>query len=615
MNHDISPAPRHEIAALLEAGLAHHRAGRLGDAQAFYARILDLQPDHPAALHYFGVLALNHGDPERAAQLMDRALAQAPGDAELLGNRGVVAARLGDHAAAAALQRKAIEIAPEFANAHNNLGNALMDLGDLACAEQHYRRARLLDPHSAHFAFNLGRALEKAGRAPEAVAQYQDARALDPDDTKTLTHLGKLLRLAKEHAQAAACFERMVVLEPENANAHFELGYVYDAMHRYAEAIPHYRRAMALKPDAAGAVNNLAFALTALARYDEAEVNYRRALEISPGLPEPQFQLGMLMLRRGEYAGGWPLFEHRKTTTTGKPNYRKLPCAEWQGEPLAGKRFLIAREQGVGDQIQFVRYAGLLAEMGAQVDAWVAPELAALAAAVPGVANVLDAAPADEAISMRYDYWCDVMSLPLKFPGRPIHAPVPYMHADAAQATAWRARVEALAGGAPRCIGLVWAGNPLHLFDTFRSVPLTSLLPLAALAGNAWLAIQKGPGAAQLAEVAGRWPLHALGDDLHDFASTAALIESLDLVITVDTSVAHLAGALGKPVWVLLAAQPDWRWGMERTDSVWYPSARLFRQTTLGDWDSVVTELKAALTTARTEPYRAESIPCRRERA
>jgi len=584
-----------ETAARLEAGLAHHRAGRLDDAQALYRRILELEPDHPGALHYLGVMALGRADLAAAAQLMDRALAHAPGDAEMLGNRGVVAARLGDHAAAAALQRRAIEIAPDFANAHNNLGNALMELGDLAGAERHYRRARALDPRSAHFAFNLGRALEKAGRAQEAIAQYQDARALEPDDMQTLMHLGRLLRAAREHAQAAACFEQVVAREPENASAHFELGYVYDAMHRYEEAIPHYQRAAALKPDAAGAVNNLAFALTALARYDEAERYYRRALELNPGLPESLFQLGMLSLRRGDYAEGWPLFENRKTTTIGKPNYRKLPCAEWQGEPLEGKRFLIAREQGVGDQIQFVRYAGLLAAMGAQVDAWVAPELASLAATVPGVARVLDATPSDPTLSAHYDYWCDAMSLPLKFPGRPIYAPVPYMHADAARAAAWRSRVDALASGARRRIGLVWAGNPGHHFDAFRSVPLTALLPLAASEGNAWFAIQKGPGAAQLVDVAGRWPLHALGDELHDFASTAALIESLDLVITVDTSVAHLAGALGKPVWVLLAAQPDWRWGMERTDSVWYPSARVFRQSVLGDWHAVASALAAAL--------------------
>ena len=595
MNQDSANSLRNEAAAFVEAGLAEHRAGRLHAAQASYERALELDPGFASPLHYLGVLAMSRDDVARAAELMDRALALSPADADCLSNRGVAAARLNDHAGAAAFQRKAIEIAPDFANAHNNLGNALMELGDLACAEQHYRRARALDPHSAHFAFNLGRALEKAGRAPEAIAQYRNARTLAPNDTQTLMPLGKLLRGAGEHAEAAACFEQTVAREPDNASAHFELGYVYDAMHRYEEAIPHYQHAAALKPDAAGAVNNLAFAYTALARYAEAETHYRHALELSPGLPESQFQLGMLLLRRGEYDGGWPLFENRKITSIGKPNYRKLPCAEWQGEPLAGKRFLIAREQGVGDQIQFVRYAGLLAGMGAQVDAWVAPELASLVATVPGVARVLDAAPSDEAIAAHYDYWCDVMSLPLKFPGRPIYAATPYMHADAAQAAAWRERVETLADGARRRIGLVWAGNPRHHFDAFRSVPLTTLLPLAALEGNAWFAIQKGPGATQLPDVAGRWPMHAIGDDLHDFAGTAALIESLDVVITVDTSVAHLAGALGKPVWVLLAAQPDWRWGMGRADSVWYPSARVFRQSTLGDWSGVLAELESAL--------------------
>lgn len=580
---------------LVEAGLAEHRAGRTDAAHALYQRALDRDPGCAAALHYLGVLAMGRDDIAGAASLMDRALALAPRDAECLSNRGVAAARLNDQSGAAVFQRKAIEQVPGFANAHNNLGNALMELADLAGAQHHYRQARALDPQSAHFAFNLGRALEKANRPDEAVAQYREARALGADDTPTLMSLGRLLRAAKEPAQAAVCFERVVAREPDNASAHFELGYVYDAMHRYEEAIQLYQRAAQLQPDAAGAVNNLAFAYTALARYDEAEVHYRRALELNPALPESQFQLGMLLLRREAYVEGWPLFENRKTTSIGKPNYRKLPCAEWQGEPLAGKRLLIAREQGVGDQIQFVRYAGLAAAMGARVDAWVAPELASLAATVPGVARVPDAAPSDEAIAANYDYWCDVMSLPLKFPGRPIYAATPYMHAEAAQAGAWRERVATLSPGAHRRIGLVWAGNPRHHFDAFRSVPLTTLLPLAALEGNSWFAIQKGPGATQLADVAGRWPLHAIGDELHDFASTAALIENLDLVITVDTSVAHLAGALGKPVWVLLAAQPDWRWGMGREDSVWYPSARVFRQTTLGDWSGVLAALQQAL--------------------
>ncbi|MEM5312273.1 tetratricopeptide repeat protein [Paraburkholderia sp. JHI869] len=598
MTTDAPTLSSEQAAALIDAGLAYHRAGQIDDAQDLYASALDAHPEHPDALHYLGVIALGRNQLTEAAALIDRALAQTPDNAEYLANRGVVATRLGDHAGAAAWQRKALALAPAFANAHNNLGNALMELGDIAGAAQHYRHARSLEPQSAHFAFNLGRALEANGEKDAALEAFRTAAALDPRDLKTLIHMGRLLRATEKHAEAAACFERVIAREPDNVVALFELGYAYDAMHRYEEAIPLYRRAAELKPDGAGIINNLAFALTALARYDEAEVYYRRALELNPDLPESRFQLGMLMLRREDYEGGWPLFENRKLTSTAKANYRKRPCAEWQGEPLEGKRFLICREQGVGDQIQFVRYAGLLAQMGAQVHAWVAPELASLAATVPGVARVLDAAPSDETIASEYDYWCDVMSLPLKFPGRPIYADMPYMRADTVQAAAWRARVNALAGAARRRIGIVWAGNPRHHFDAFRSVPLKSLLPLSALTGNAWFAIQKGPGAAQLAPVAGRWPMDALGDDLHDFAATAALIEALDLVITVDTSVAHLAGALGKPVWVLLAAQPDWRWGKDRAGSVWYPSARVFRQSTLGDWSGVVADLEVALSEA-----------------
>jgi tetratricopeptide (TPR) repeat protein len=594
MNPNASPLPSETADALVDAGLALHRAGRIDEAERSYRQALDCAPGHARALHYLGVIALGRNATHEAADLMDRALAQDPQRAEYLGNRGLVAARMGDHAAAASWQRRALEIEPGFANAHNNLGNALMELEDFQGAENHYRSARALVPASASFAFNLGRLLEKAGHKDAALAEFRAAAALDPQDNGTLLHLGRLLRAMNAPAEAAACFEQVVAREPENVLALFELGYAYDALRRYEEAIVLYRRAEALKPDGAGVINNLAFSLNSLARYDEAEHTFRRALAINPELPESGFQIGMLRLRRGDYAGGWPLFENRKITTIGKPNYRKLPVTEWNGEALNGKRFLIVREQGVGDQIQFIRYASVLAACGAQVHALVAPELASLAATVPGVSRVLDTMPDDATIARDYDFWCDVMSLAGRFPGEPI-TNTPYMHADGEQAEAWRARIGMLAPDARRRIGLVWAGNPLHHFDSFRSVPLKTLEPLAALAGNAWFAIQKGPGAAQLSGQQHAWPMHAVGDELHNFAATAALIASLDLVITVDTSVAHLAGALGKPVWVLLAAQPDWRWGKDRHDSAWYPSARVFRQTTLGDWSNVVSELTDAL--------------------
>jgi tetratricopeptide (TPR) repeat protein len=607
MNLNASPLPSETADALVNAGLALHRAGRIDEAESSYRQALERAPGNARALHYLGVIALGRNATAEAARLMDLALVQDPHRAEYLGNRGLVAARMGDHAAAASWQRRALESEPEFANAHNNLANALMELHDFDAAEQHYRRARALVPASARFAFNLARLLEKTGRSDAALTEFRASAALDPHDSGTLLHMGRLLRAGNAHADAAACFEQVVAREPDNVLALFELGYAYDAMHRYEEAIALYRRAEALKPDGAGVVNNLAFALNALARYDEAEHTFRRALKLNPDLPESGFQLGMLMLRRGDYAGGWPLFENRKITTIGRPNYRKLPVTEWNGEALHGKRFLIVREQGVGDQIQFIRYASVLAACGAHVHALVAPELASLAATVPGVSRVLDTLPDDATITRDYDFWCDVMSLAGRFPGEPF-IDTPYMHADAQQAEAWRARVGALAPDARRRIGLVWAGNPQHHFDTFRSVPLKTLQPLAALAGNAWFAIQKGPGAAQLAEQKQAWPIHAVGDELHDFAATAALIASLDLVITVDTSVAHLAGALGKPVWVLLAAQPDWRWGKDRSDSAWYPSARVFRQTTLGDWSNVVSELTDALRDTLPAPVAAAPI-------
>jgi hypothetical protein len=197
--------------------------------------------------------------------------------------------------------------------------------------------------------------------------------------------------------------------------------------------------------------------------------------------------------------------------------------------------------------------------------------------------------------SAGYDYWCRLMSVPAVLPAStPIPTTVPYLFADRARASDWSARLQAIAGGT-RKIGLVWAGNPAHHFDAFRSVPLRTLAPLGELPGISWCALQKGPAQNEIASASPDWPIHSLGDELHDFAASAALIDALDLVITVDTSIAHLAGALGKPVWILLAAQPDWRWMLHRTDSVWYPTARLFRQETLGEWGDVVTRLRQAL--------------------
>ncbi len=575
---------------LLGQCVEHRRAGRRDAARAACERVLARDAQHAQALHYRGVLAMDDGELVHAAQWLDAAIRLQPRDAALHSHRGVVAARAGQHGEAAAYYRAALALAPDFADAHNNLGNALAALGELDAAGRHYARALELAPDFADAATNLARLHEAAGRIDEALAWYRRAHQLADDDTRPIVLAGRLLKRIERLDEAAACFEYVLEREPQHLFALSELAWIRDAQHRFDEAVALYQRALALAPQRAGLVNNLAFALTALARYDEAQEGYQRALQLDPALPEASFQLGMLLLRRGDMARGWPLFESRKRTAVGAPNYRQWPAAQWQGEPLAGKRLLLVREQGVGDQIQFIRYAAVLHAMGAEVDVWVAPELAPLCQRAPGVARALEAAP-DDAQWARYDYWCDMMSVPLHLhlDGHTPPATVPYLFAT------HEANVRHLCAAATRSIGLVWAGNPRHVFDAFRSLPLATLAPLAACEGIAWFSLQKGAAAEQLAPLAARWPIHACGESLGDFSATAALVASLDLVITVDTSVAHLAGALGKPVWVLLAAQPDWRWGLGRAHSPWYPTARLFRQTTLGDWSNVVDELVAAL--------------------
>ncbi|BAO92253.1 tetratricopeptide repeat protein [Caballeronia cordobensis] len=527
--------------------------------------------------------------------MTDIAPSTDPSTVRMLLDRASVATRIGDHALAATLYRAALAVEPNVATTHVELADSLMHLNDFAGAMPHCRSARELDPASARCAFNLGRALEGTGDAHAALEQYRAADALAPHHSGTLVRMAKLLREAGRPEEAAAYLAPVVEREPENVPALFELAFAHERQNRFEEAASLYARAASLDPDSAGIVNNLAFSLLGLARYREAEALFRRALKLDPGLHEAAFQLGMLLLQRGDYAHGWPLYERRKLTAANASNYRRLPCAEWQGEPLAGKRILLAREQGAGDGIQFIRYASLLAARGAHVHAWVAPELLALMRTVPGVMHAIDAAPDDDVIASQYDFWCDTVSLPSRLPGETVPAAARYMRADPARASAWRERVHALAPCARRRVGLVWAGNPRHRFDAYRSLSLHALLPLATVADTAWFAIQKGPAAAQSAEIASGWPMHAVGDALHDFSDTAALVESLDLVITVDTSVAHLAGALGKPVWILLAAHTDWRWGIDASVSAWYPSARLFRQKHPGDWRDVSAELLSQL--------------------
>ncbi len=422
-----------------------------------------------------------------------------------------------------------------------------------------------------------------------AERDYRAALAAAPDHPTALHYLGVIHYQRNRLGDALPLLERAVVLVPEEPEFHNNLGLALAAADRTDEAIAQFRQALARKPDLATAWNNLGLSLQAVNELPDAIAAFREALRAAPDFAQAHWNLALALLISGQYAEGWREYEWRyRAQTFGAA--ATSPAPRWQGEALAGRTLLLSAEQGLGDALQFVRFAAPLAARGARVIVRAPDALYEILASAPGVAQILrdgDPLPA-------HDFQLPLLSVPgmLDVDERAIPATVPYLAPS-------RLSVEALASAiaaAPGTlrVGLSWAGNTRHVNDRRRSCPLAALAPLLELPDIAWFSLQKIDGEDQIAQVPAARRIQLL-DARNDFARKAALIERLDLVISVDTSNAHLAGALGKPVWILLPFAPDWRWRLGRTDSPWYPTARLFRQPRAGDWASVVAEVRAAL--------------------
>ncbi|MET0320033.1 MAG: tetratricopeptide repeat protein [Duganella sp.] len=439
-----------------------------------------------------------------------------------------------------------------------------------------------------------GDALLAAGDLAGAAAMYSDALAADPSCGLARANLGYVRERQGALLEAELHYLQALVLLPEHPQLVQNYGVLLHKLKRFDESEAAALLAVRLAPGSPSAWNQLGVLLACVKREEEAEACYRHALALDPGFARARFNLAYVLLRQGRLEEGWPLLEARWQF---EPMAQAFDCAPWQGESLKGKSIVIALEAGQGDMIHFCRYAALLKQRGAaRVAVACHASLRRLFATLPGVDDVV-ASPAPMA---GWDYWTHPMRLPSLFGTVPatIPAAIPYLCAEPMLAQLWCERLAAASpAGSTLRVGLAWQGNPDYENDADRSLPsLQTLAPLAFVEGVTFVSLQKGAAEAQAAQPPSGMRLLAIASELHDFADTAAVIANLDLVISVDTAVAHLAGAMGKPCWLLLPDyRCDWRWMTARDDTPWYPAMRLFRQPTGGDWDGVVSALAAAL--------------------
>jgi Flp pilus assembly protein TadD len=546
--------------------LLHRRNGRCpgaaGDAEAGETR-----PGHPAAQ------SLARGNAFSALGQLE--------DAEAAYREAI---RLGDDAAPAAW---------------SNLGNLLKQQGRLEAAEAAYRAALGLRPRFAEALTNLGNLLAERGRGEEAEACCREAIRLRPDLPEPYNNLANLLRPLGQLEEAEAACREALRLRPRYVSALNNLGNALRDQSRFEEAERCYRDVIASQPDHVESLNNLGTLLYDQGQPAAAEAQFRAALALRPDYVDGQVNLALNLLLMGRFEEGWERYEWRWQRR--KPEqHRGFDQPLWDGGPTGDRVLLIHAEQGFGDTLQFCRFAAAAA-IGRRVVLEVQPALVELLRCLPGIEQVV----ARGARLPPFDCHCPLLSVPHKLGSSLSTLPTaPYLRAEPSLVDAWRHRLAPLDG---LKIGLVWAGNPTMAADRRRSIRLAQLGPLGRLPGLHFISLQKGPEAAQAAEPPPGMALHDWTGELKNFADTAALIEALDLVIGVDTGVVHLAGALGKPTWLLNRYDRCWRWMIDRDDSPWYPSLRQFRQDRPGDWAGVIERVAGALAARRAAATSAEN--------
>src|SRR5690242_163740 len=608
-------------AAPFKAAMRHFQAGRLAQAEEKCRRALDVEPQRADFLHLLGLIHAQRNEIDLAIELVAQAIRNNQTDPEYFSNLGTLLARCDRFDEAFKSFDLALKLKPDFVEVWIALGDLLQQQQQMQEALLAYNHVLSLDQRNVEAAGKGARLLQALQRPEEAVTAYIRWTELDPNNYDAHNDFGTLLMGLARYEEAAAAFKAATRVRPKAPAAFNNLGIALTNLKRYVEALaaldraitlapalaePHnarahplrmlnrldealreYDRAIALKPDYAEAHGNRGTCLDELARPEEALASFRKALSLQPDHGDTRWNLAVNRLRAGDFATGWREAEWRWKSSSLRMNHRVFDQPLWLGlEPIEGKTLLLHNDQGFGDAIQFCRYIPLLAGRGARVVLETNRALQQLLAGFDGVAQFVikgEALPA-------FDLHCPLTSLPLPFGTTLENIPPPYLPVPEGGRD-WR---DWLGRSTLPRIGVVWSGNPNHLNDHNRSMPLQLLGPLFDSQAQ-FISLQKDARASDLEALRKRSDVRDAGAEFASFADTAALVAELDLVISVDTSVAHLAGSLGKPVWILLPHVADWRWLTDRADSPWYPTARLFRQDASRRWETVVTELREGL--------------------
>ena len=576
------------ISIILKQALAHHRAGHIDQAKLAYKEILRLSPENPDALHFLGLIAHQNQDYDTAANLIIEAININPNNPIFFRHLGQTFQKQNKWDQAIDSYHQAIKINPKYTEAYNNLGGLFHHRKQLDQAINSFQKSIFLDPNVASTHYILGKLFGEKGESCRALEAYQEAISLNPKYAEAHCEIGDIFQEQGNLDQAINSYHMALYSCPDYAEGHNNLGSVLKRKNQLDAATAAFGKAIEINPQYARAYSNLGATLVEQNKLEEAIRYFKKALSINSSFADAHFNLAITLLLQGKLIAGWEKYEWRWDSIQ-KSQKRDFKQPLWDGTSLKGKSILVHTEQGLGDAIQFVRYVDLLCDLDTTVIVECQAELKPLFTSIDRIDKLVP----KEGKTPNFDVHVPLLSLPHIFGTtlKTIPARIPYLYPDTKADS-----IFLLDNNHKFKIGIAWAGNSTHVNDHNRSIDLKRFECLLNIGNCEFFSLQVGVRRDDIKQYGYHHIIKDLGKQFTNFHHTASAILQLDLVISVDTAVAHLAGALGKPVWTLLSFIPDWRWMLNRSDSPWYPSMTLFRQKEIGNWSPVFQQIKLALT-------------------